>query len=298
MSGRATTDGADHTEQLSPFDALAWRLRRAARGDALGAQRGRRRGAGSEFVDVVDLMLHPDPRRIDVRRTITDPAESVKARRFCPPSAVTVHVLVDWSGSLGGAAAADRRRMAETLTAGLARAALRAGDRFALTAARGEDPAPLTLAASRRPGLADWVRAALSALPPTGVGLARLIAAADAAPRKGAMIFVISDLEVSADELGALLAALDGKPAHMLWLLDSGFEAASNRPALTDVMDLETGRIETTLMRPWFAAAYARSRARRHAALMDVMTAHGRDPVRIMDSIDVTALAAAIGGEA
>lgn len=284
-------------ERLAPFEALVWRLRAAARGGG-GGHRGRRRGAGVAFADVVDLMRHPDPRRIDVRRSITDPGGGLKTRRFETPASIAVHVLADWSASLAAAAATERRRVAETLAAGLAVAAVRAGDRFGLVAACGDDPSPLTLPPARRAGLASWTLTALSGLRPAGAGLATLIAHAAAIPRDGTLTFIISDLEVAPDELDALLAALDGKPAHILWLLDSGFESASGRPALTDVMDLETGRIETVLMRPWFAAAYGRARQRRHEALDAVLADHGRAAIRLADSIDVAALAAAISGEA
>lgn len=291
------TPETEAAERLQPFEALAWRLRRAAQGVRPGAHRGARRGAGADFADIVDLMAHPDPRRIDVRRSVVDPGGAIRTRRFETPASLVVHVLADWSASLAAAAAADRRRMAETLVAGLAAAALRTGDRYALSAARGDDPAPLMLPPSRRAGLADWTLSALGAFKPGGVGLATLIAHAARTPRSGALVFVVSDFEVSPAELDALLSALEGRPAHFLWLLDSGFEVASGRPALTDVLDLETGRVETVLMRHWYAQAYARARARRHAALDATFTAHGRAPIRIADNIDVGLLAASLAGE-
>lgn len=289
---------AETDETLAFFDALAWRLGSASSGARPGAQRGRLHGSGGDFVDAAPLMAHPDPRRLDLRRSIVDPFGALKVRRFETRTGVTAHVLLDASASLAVAAKADRRGLAALLAAGLAQAAVRAGDRFALAAARGDGAEPLLMPPTRRRGLGREVFAAVAELTPQGRGVDELIAQAAEIPLQRTVTFLISDFELLPDELDRLLNALEGRALVPIWLRDSGLDAVDGSFGLCDVVDPETGSMRTVLMRRAWAAAYREARVERQRELTALLADHGRNPVVIADALDVAILIADLAGRA
>ncbi|SEA96588.1 DUF58 domain-containing protein [Rubrimonas cliftonensis] len=290
-----STVGADAGAATATlFEALAWRLRARQPGARLGRQRGRQRGAGDAFADVAPLMRWPDPRRIDLRRSALDPFGEVFVRRFETPAAVDVTVLLDWSGSLAASAAADRRAMAAILAAGLAQAAARAGDRVSIVAAPGDGAAVMIRPPTRRAD-ADAILDALAALPPRGGDAEPLRAAAAETPLRGALVFLVSDFELSPEALDDVLGTLDGRDVVPLWLRDTGLDRIAPRWGVSEIVDPETGAARLALTRPALARRHAAARVAAAAALETVFAAHGRAPIMLADQIDVAELAAALG---
>lgn len=283
-------------EALALFETLAWRLRTAQAGARPGHQRGKMLGAGNAFADIAPLLRHPDPRRIDLRRSIADPFQSLHVRRFEMPSAITVHILLDWSASLGVSAAADRYRLASLLAAGLAQGAVRSGDTAAVTAAPGDGRA-LVLPPTRRRGIAGQVFEALQDFAPRGAGVRSLCAAAAEVPLRRTLTFLISDFEVTPEELDTLLTELSGRPVVLIRLADSSLERVDGRFGLCDVIDAETGTTTAVWMRPAYAHAYAAARESQIRALDTVCATHGRAVLTVTDSIDAAELVAALAGE-
>lgn len=277
--------------RLHLFDALAWRLAQSLPGLRAGAHAGRMRGAGDRFADVAPLLSHPDPRRLDLRRSLTDPFGGMFVRRFQTRTDLRLHVLLDASASLGAGASADRLGLAALLVAGFAQAARRGQDLFSLdvlTGGRLERTQPPT----RRAGLAQELLAQLQALTPSGRGVGGLIAAASALPSDRVLVVLISDFELAPEELDALLVALRPRPLLPIWLRDSGLENPPPRLGLAELDDPETGRRRTVLTSPRWAARQAQAGRQARAALRGVFAAHGLHPVQIADSIDVGELAA------
>lgn len=276
--------------QLHLFDALAWRLTQGLPGLRMGAHAGRMRGAGENFADIAPLLAHPDPRRLDLRRSITDPLGVLHVRRFQTRTDLRLHVALDASASLGAVAHADRAGLARLLAAGFAQAARRARDPFSLTVCAGDrvlhDQPP-----TRRSLAADLLDLPLV---PAGRGTAALEAMAHDLPQERILVVLISDFELSPDELAALLAALRPRPVLPVWLRDSGFDAPPPRLGLAELCDPETGRRRTVLTTRRWAARQAQRVRNRQAALRRVLAEHGLSPIQITDSIDVAELAASL----
>lgn len=279
--------------RLHLFDTLAWRLARSLPGLRAGAHAGRMRGAGESFADVAPLLAHPDPRRLDLRRSIMDPFGTLSVRRFQTRTDLRLHVLLDASASLGAGAHADRLALAGLLVAGFAQAARRGQDLFSMDVLGG-DRLLETAPPARRAGLADELLARLAALIPAGHGIGGLAQAADALPAERILVVLISDFEHAPDELDRLLAALRPRPVLPVWLRDSGLEAPGLRLGLAGIRDPETGVRRTVLTTRRWAERQAQATSDRHAGLQRVFARHGLRPVPIIDSIQVADLAASL----
>ncbi|MBY5989997.1 DUF58 domain-containing protein [Roseovarius atlanticus] len=282
------TDAALHL-----FDMLTWRLARALPGLRAGEHRGRMRGAGDSFADVAPLLAHPDPRRLDVRRSMLDPSGALFVRRFETRTDLSVHVLLDASASLATGSQADRQSLAGLLAAGFARAAWRGRDRFGISICAGPDlleSEPDT----RRRGLDEELRQRIATLRPRGEGVEALHAAATMLPANRVLVVMISDFEFTADELDHLLTAIQPRPLLPIWLRDTGLEAPPEHLGLAETRDPETGRRRTVLTtRRWSRAQRARISAHRRQ-LRRVFADHGHRAIEIRDQLHVETLAAAL----
>ncbi len=280
-------------EELHLFDSLVWRLAEALSGTRHGGHRGKMRGVGENFADVVPLARHPDPRRLDLRRSIADPFEQVFARRFEARTDLTLHVLLDLSASLATGANSDRRGLAALLTAGFARAARRGGDLFGLAAVAG-DRELVRIAPARRPPPAEEIMAQIADLKPSGRGVEGLMRTADSLPQERILVLLLSDFEYAPDELDRLLTALRPRPVLPLWLRDSGLEAPPGRFGLADLRDPETGRSRIALTTKSWAERQTRESAARRAELRRVFGRHGLRAAEIIDQIRIGDLSAAL----
>lgn len=279
--------------EIHLFDALAWRLAQALSGARPGGHRGLARGAGERFADVAPLARHPDPRRLDVRRSLTDPFEGVFVRRFETRTDMTLHLILDASASLATGASADRQGLAALLTAGFAQAARRGGDLFALSAVAGE-ALLLEEPPSRRLGAAEEIVEKIRGLKAAGRGIGGLARLAETLPHERILVALVSDFEHGPEELDLLLGALRPRPLLPVWLRDSGLENPPGRFGLADLRDPETGRRRVMLTGAAWAARQARKSAERRAVLRGVFARHGLQPVEIADEIRIGALLAAL----
>lgn len=282
------------TDELYLFDALAWRLAQHQHGLFEGAHRGRMRGTGESFADIAPLLAYPDPRRLDLRRSFTDPFGGFFVRRFERRTDLTLHILLDASSSLGASASSDRQGLAALLAGGFAQAARRGGDRAALHVLGG-DADLAQRPASRRAGLGDEIRELVLNLSPTGSGVSGLARAGAALPQRRVLVVLISDFALSASELNTLLGALSPRPVLPVWLRDTGLETPSGRFGLAETRDPETGRRRTVLTTPRWAALQIEAGRNHRRALRRIFSNHGQRPVEIRDSIDIDQLIAKLG---
>ena len=287
MSFDAPLDAAG----LHLFDVLAWRLARALPGLRSGGHLGRMRGAGEIFADVAPLLAHPDPRRLDLRRSISDPFGALSVRRFQARTDLRLHLLLDGSASIAASSSADRWGLMRLLAAGFAQAARRGQDLCAAslccgTAIAHQEPP------SRRPGLAQELLATLSSLHPQGRGIDALLAATAELPTERILVVLVSDFELTPAELQQILTELRPRPVLPIWLRDRALERPAPRFGLIDAQDPETGRRRTQLATRRWAAGQAAAAADARAALRAVFSEHGLRPVEIADSIEVAELAA------
>ncbi|WP_243698558.1 hypothetical protein [Paracoccus alkanivorans] len=280
--------------ELHLFDALAWRLGRIQPGLREGRYRGRMRGSGEAFADVADFLAHPDPRRLDLRRSLVDPFGGFFVRRFERQTDLVLHILLDASASLGVGASSDRQGLAALVSGGLAQAARRGGDKAALHVV-GASGGLVHAPPSRQAGLGDDIRAMVLGCVPAGQGVEELARVASGLPLRRNLVALVSDFDLAPVELDRLLAALAPRPVVPVWLRDSGLETPSGRLGLSEIRDPETGRRRTVLTSPGWAARHIEEGENHRGKLRRVFATHGLRAVEIRDSIDIDHLIAALG---
>lgn len=279
--------------------ALHWHLRRRIASPRPGRHPGRQAGPEGPLRDLVPLIRHPDPRRIDIIRSILAPDGMAQVRRFAWPAPVVVHVVVDLSASVGARGHSDRHRIAALLAGALAAAGASGGDGWALWLARGESATVLHPPSRRRADAAELAED-ISACPPQGRGCDGLVALAGAIPRTRTLTLLISDFEIAPPQLDLVLSSFAGHALIPVWLRDSGLEQPPplprNLPRLWRRRDPETGRAQTALLTPASARAAAEAARAARAALRATFARHGHQPVELRDQIDTLSFAADLAG--
>ncbi|WP_313533692.1 hypothetical protein [Haematobacter sp.] len=281
---------------LELCEALAWRFSRRISGARPGQHRGRHAGSEGTFNDLSPLFRHPDPRRIDIRRTVADPFGETWVRRFAMPSTVTLHLMVDLSASIAATGATDRHRLAALLAGAFAGAVRLSGDACALAIAQG-DAAEVVLAPGRDSGRALAVREAVETARPAGRGVEGLVRLAPLTPVARTLVVLMSDFEITGEEAERLLAAFGSHALLPLWLRDSALEAEERQhpgrvPRLLRLTDPETGRARTSVVTPARWDRWRQQRERQRAEVAAAFHRHARDPVEIRDRIAPADLAA------
>lgn len=274
---------------LSLFEPLAWRLARLQNGLAAGRHPALWRGAGEVFADVAEFLQHPDARRLDIRRTLTDPFGNLQVRRFQQRVRTEVHILLDASASLAAQAASDRQGLAALIAAGMARATVAGGDPAVLHIGAGErllHSGPRL----RNPAASLGCEALVRQLQPAGQGLSGLVQASGALPRHGVFVILISDFDTSPAELADLLQHLRPRPVLPVWLRDSGLEDPGEGFGLMELRDPETGRTRLVLRTTRRAARLRDALTARRQDLRHIFAQQGLTPLEVCDSLDPQAL--------
>lgn len=183
---------------------IGWR----SRGRHAGRHASAQRGLGMDFVGHAPLIAYPDPRRIDLRLTLRDPAEQVFVRIFNQRSATPVYVVCDLSGSMGFAGEYHKLGIAAEITASVAYSAARIHDPFTFI---GYDDSIredwIAHPATRLPGayaLADR----LQDYKPGHVGSRGLLDLAPHLSRERSLVFLVSDFHMPIAQLESALVNL------------------------------------------------------------------------------------------
>lgn len=283
MSADSTRGGpAQWTEP--PVD-LPYRIIWRSRTLRQGAHRSTQSGSGGAFRDLVTLMEHRDPRRIDMRQTVRDPFGTLYVRRSEEKSQIGVAMLLDVSGSMGFQGTARKMAIAAELAQVLSGAVRRAGDTFALIAADDSVCEALTVAPTRgRTGEAAMVEA-LRAYNPVRKGAKGLTDAAARIGRKRALVILVSDFLMPEAELAALFEALSAHDVVPIRISDSREAAELPNWGLIELADPETGRRRLVAMRPSLKAEWQRRIEARRSFFRSVARRYGRTPFEIEDVI-------------
>lgn len=273
-----------------PPAEIAYRPAWRASGLRAGAHASSRDGAGGLFRDAVPLMRHPDPRRLDLLRSVRDPFGGLYVRRQEHRAALTLHMLVDASASMGFAGATAKPALVAALAECLAASATRIGDAFSLTLCGGEVDAARSLPASRRRGLAAEIAVRLAGPWPRGASARGLADAAARLPRQRGFVFLVSDFRLPLGDIEALLTALSAHDVVPIDVCDPAEAEALPAWGLVELADLETGRRRLVFMRPRLRAAWTAAAAARRAAVDRLCRRFGRAPFRLAGRFDAEAL--------
>ncbi len=267
--------------------AIPWRTS----GVRIGTHKSFLSGSSGLFRDIVPLTSFPDPRRIAVRASLSDPFERLLVRRAEQPSAIDVVVLVDVSASMSFEGRCNKIAIAAAIAEALAICTERAGDALAI----------LPFDSTLRHDLVLWKslsraahRSAIDRLRhvvPEGKGTKGIVEAGAAIAGSKKLVFLISDFlwsETSAREAAEALAFHDVMPIEVR---DSCEFEDLPRWGLLNLRDLETGRHRLLLMRPSLKERWAIVRNEERARIARVLAANARETFVIRDSIDWTRLA-------
>jgi uncharacterized protein (DUF58 family) len=271
-------------------DEFYYRVRRPALGHFPGSHRSRRGEHGLEYRGHAPLIATPDARRIDLRRSLSDPWEQWLVRVFDERKAVPVYLIADLSGSTGYEGAQRRLDVLADFTAALAWSAYRSGDSFGFVGCddvvRGDWLLPL----SHDRGAGIQVAQRLRALRPRGSARG-LLEAHRWLRRQRSLVFVASDFHLPLEQVDTLLATLAPHEVVPVVLSDST-ERVPPRNGLAWLIDAESGRRRPVWVRPALRERWERARVERTMALDACFERHRLDPLRLDDAFDPMAVTA------
>lgn len=254
---------------------LSWR----AGGHRPGAHRGFTAGPGHEFISHAPLLSARDPRRLDVRASLTDPLGGWKVRVFRQRAAVPVWLVADVSASMGYAGHRRKLDVLADFTASLGYSAWRTGDAFGCIACDGALRPDLSIPATRQRGAGAELSQRLRSLRPEGRSAEGLLEAPHRLSRERALVFLVSDFHFPLEFTRRLVAGFIRHDLVPVVLWDP--EEHRHLPAfgLVRLRDPETGVVRTLLMRRGLRDRIARGFAGRRAALEDIFREAGRPPL-------------------
>lgn len=288
VAGGSTGDRA--VAAPPPPREIAYRAAFRPGGVHAGAHATRQAGIGGLVHDVVPLVRHPDPRRLDIARSARDVFGALYVRRHAHRSTLDLHILVDASGSMGFAGTADKRRLVTALAECLAASATRIGDGVSLALCGRTVDAALSLPLTRRRSAAAEVAGRLAGDWARGAGSPGLLAAALTLPRRRSMVFLVSDFRLPFAEVEAILAALAPHDVVPIEVADPAEIDGLPRWGLVELADLETGGRRLLLMRPSLHDRLVATAAERRARLDRLCRRHGRPLFRLSKQFDAVAL--------
>jgi uncharacterized protein (DUF58 family) len=277
-----TAGGAQSADTREFQYRVTWRSQHALPGH----HKSSRSGAGYEYVATAPLLDYPDPRRLDIRRSVRDPFGQLFVRVYNQHSLVPVYALADLSGSMGFQGAASKLAVLREFVSILAFSANRTGDPFGLIACADKVLPQFVLPATRN---AEAVRATLqrlSAYRPAGGGAQGLIEAAPLIGYRRALVFLLSDFHFPRDFMRHLLRAVARHDVVPIVLWDSAEYQDPPTFGIARIRDSETGVERYTWLRSALRQRLREAFERRRKALENLCLEFGYPPYFLVDAID------------
>lgn len=261
---------------------VPWR----ARSSYPGHHSSQQKGGGLQFRHHVPLLNAPDPRRFDVRASLRDPFEQVYVRVYQQTSSIPVFIVADLSASMRYQGDHSKQDLLSELVAAISYASYRTGDRFGFVGCGGAktDPIVLPSTLNRAAGasLAESLKQTIfNASDSTGL--------LDAAPLLGArkaLVFLISDFHLPENLIAEVLGSLAYHDVVPVVLWDQQEYAKLPNYGIARVLDHETGRSRTLLMRPSIKRQVAERFKQRETNLFRIFTQFGRPPLLLNDGLN------------
>jgi hypothetical protein len=245
-----------------------------------GAHRSRTLGAGVDVAASVPLARARDWRRLDLHAALRDPLGQWWAREHRQRAHLQVMLLVDGSASMQ-----SRQHAVQSLARSVQHSVLRQGDAFGIAAfghtLSHDDVAP----PSRSRHASDAVLARLASQAGRSAGALPQVAAL--APRRSALVFLVSDFLFDLQVLNEALTLLVQHDVVPVWLRQA---APRLRSGLLELHDAESGQWRSLWMRPALAQRWAASQAAHDSAVLACFARHERTPLQLSDRFDADAV--------
>jgi uncharacterized protein (DUF58 family) len=261
---------------------VRWRSKQALP----GAHKSSSAGAGHEFAATAPLLDHPDPRRLDMARSMRDPFGQVFVRVYNQNSRLPVYVAVDLTASMGFGGAASKLSLVAEFLSVLALSTDRTGDPFGLVACTDRVVPELVLPATRNSAAAREIIERVSAFQPRAGGARGLIEAAALIGHRRSLVFIVSDFHFPMESTLVLLRAFARHDVVPIVLWDSAEFTAPPRFGIARVRDSETGVERYLLLRRAVRQRLHGAFAQRRKTLESVFLESGHKPYFLLDELN------------
>jgi hypothetical protein len=254
-----------------------------------GAHPGKQTGSGQLFCRLASFLDYPDPRRLDMRASLTDPEQQYRVRLYEQRASIKVMAVVDWSASMSFREPGTKHQAVADFIDSLALSAQRMGDAAGVVTCAEHIIGGLCLPATRLSGALRDVARRMRKSPPRGSDVRGLLKAAQWLPSSRSLVFLLSDFHCSADLLRRVLASLSRHQVVpvVLWRREEQAPAADG---LAVMRDLESGTERLVWMRPQLRARLEASQQRRRLQFLQALHAFGLRPLYLDDGFDADAI--------
>lgn len=240
------------SEGLSEF---VYRLPGTSAHGKPGAHRSHTRGPGMSFVSHARLFDHPDPRRIDLRASISSVPRQWLVRSFKQRSSTSITVIADVSHSMhfAGAGTSKLSKVAKFVEA-LGYSAFRSGDRVSLQGfdQTMRDDIYLPHRSGRGTGLqmAEILRHLDASVATSGSSDGLQECAKAHIPGKTGLVFIASDFHWSLDTLKIILERFSGALVIPMVFWDPAETIPPTEGGLLNLQDMSHKRISSLWLTP------------------------------------------------
>lgn len=217
-----------------------------------GHHRSSQSGGGLEFRGNVPLLASPDPRRLDIRASLSDPFEQWFVRNFRQRSQVPVYLIADLSASLGFLGERRKMDVLADVSESVAYSVHRTGDRFAFMGCDEVLRPDFLLPPTHALGAGFEIVHRLRNLVPSGTSAMGLLNVGRNLTKQRSLIFLVSDFHFDEGLLSSLMESLSSHRVCPIVLWDRAEFEPLPRFGLVSVRDSESGRKRTLLLRPSF----------------------------------------------
>jgi uncharacterized protein (DUF58 family) len=251
-----------------------------------GHHRSSQTGGGLEFRGNVPLLEAPDPRRLAIRASLSNPFEQWYVRSFRQRSQVPVYLIADLSASMGLRGVRSKLDVLADFTESLAYSVHRSGDRFAFIGCDETVRLDFLLPPTHALGAGLELAQRLRNLVLKGRSVAGLAEMPRYLPRQKSLIFLLSDFHFEEQVLADTLNALVSHRVCPVVLWDRAEYQDLPSFGLVSAQDSESGRRRTLLMRPALHQRIAAAFASRRASLNELFMKRGIRPLFVDDQFD------------
>lgn len=241
-----------------------------------GAHPGQMLSSGQLFKRHAPLLASPDPRRIDLRRSILNAHHDYQVRVYQQPSALDVYVIADLSASMTFEGQYSKLGFIRELIHSTALSAQSLGDNFGLIACAEQLSQGLHFPAGRH------IHAALKqseelTLRGKGRSSQGLLQAGQLLPQRRSLLFLVSDFHFDLSLLRQILHSLSLHSVVPIVLWDESEAQRLPSWGFLKLRDAESLKSRTVFMRPSLHSRILAAFAERRAQLTSCFLSFGRE---------------------
>lgn len=258
------------------MEVLNYRLTLPTRSAQPGAHSSTFSGSGYLFHRYAPLLAHPDPRRIDMRASVSDPLQQYQVRAYQQYSQINVYLLADLSASMGYQGQYPKQQVLAQFFSALARSALECGDRFAFVGCHQQIEQRWILPLSRQRAAVTRMQQQLEQTHLEG-NAQGLFSAWHYVASQRSLVFLFSDFNFPLTELSPLLCKLQRHDLVPVVLWDNN--EYQNLPdwGLLNLHDMENNQQRLIWLRPGMREKLLAAYQQREAQLKKCFRDHGRE---------------------